>query len=405
MGRNGFYTSGEFARKAHVSVRTIRFYDKQNILKPSDVSESGARFYSDEDFVRLQQILLLKYLGFSLEEIRTMTIDDSDYHILLGSLQLQQKLVQDKIEQLQLVGRAIKDTSDALVKNHTIDWSQMLDIIHLTSMENSLQIQYQNATNISARINLHQMYSTNKQGWFPWLFEQCHLSSSMKVLEVGCGSGALWTTNRRLIPDNIDIILSDISEGMLRDTRRDLLAAENALLDSNITPTTPHFEFNAFDCHSIPYADNSFDLVIANHVLFYCNDLNKACSEIQRVLKPNGRFICSTYGANHMKEISQLVQEFDQRIVLSADKLYEKFGLDNGMDILAPYFTDIKTYMYEDTLLVDSAEPLIEYILSCHGNQNQYLLDRYQNFRTFITEKTKNSLCITKEAGAFVCHK
>ena len=60
-----YYTTGEFARMAHVTIRTIRYYDKQNILKPSYVTEAGARFYTDEDFARLQQILLLKYLGFS----------------------------------------------------------------------------------------------------------------------------------------------------------------------------------------------------------------------------------------------------------------------------------------------------------------------------------------------------
>ena len=51
----GYYSSGQFARMADVSVRTIRFYDKQNILKPSYLSESGARFYTDSDLARLQQ--------------------------------------------------------------------------------------------------------------------------------------------------------------------------------------------------------------------------------------------------------------------------------------------------------------------------------------------------------------
>lgn len=64
------YTTGEFAKKAGVSVRTIRYYDKQGMLKPSHVSQSGYRLYTDGDFARLQKILTLKYLGFSLEEIR-----------------------------------------------------------------------------------------------------------------------------------------------------------------------------------------------------------------------------------------------------------------------------------------------------------------------------------------------
>ena len=103
MKKPGYYSSGEFARMAHVTLRTIRYYDKQNILKPSYVTEAGARFYTDEDFARLQQILLLKYLGFSLDDIRDMTIDDADYHFMLNSLNIQLKLVRDRIEQMQLV--------------------------------------------------------------------------------------------------------------------------------------------------------------------------------------------------------------------------------------------------------------------------------------------------------------
>ena len=170
MKKDGYYSSGEFARMAHVTLRTVRYYDKQDILKPSLVTESGARFYTDEDFARLQQILLLKYLGFSLDDIREMTIGDSDYHFMLNSLNIQLRLVRDRIEQMQLVEKAIQDTAQMIKEQHTIDWSQMLNLIHLTGMEKSLKNQYQNATNISSRINLHSLYSQNKQGWFPWIF-------------------------------------------------------------------------------------------------------------------------------------------------------------------------------------------------------------------------------------------
>ena len=77
MHKDGYYSSGEFAKKSNVSVRTIRYYDQQNILKPSLLTDEGVRFYTDSDFTRLQQILLLKYLGFTLDDIREMTIDDA----------------------------------------------------------------------------------------------------------------------------------------------------------------------------------------------------------------------------------------------------------------------------------------------------------------------------------------
>ena len=198
MKKDGYYSSGEFARMAHVTLRTIRYYDKQDILKPSFVTEAGARFYTDEDFARLQQILLLKYLGFFLgdiqrSDIREMTIDDSDYHFMLNSLNIQLKLVKDKIEQMQLVEKAIEDTASAIQTEHTIDWSNMLNLIHLTNMKKSMKNQYQNASNISARISLHSLYSQNKEGWFPWIYRQCEIHPSMRILEAGCGDGALWT--------------------------------------------------------------------------------------------------------------------------------------------------------------------------------------------------------------------
>lgn len=391
MKKDGYYSSGEFARMAGVTLRTIRYYDQHNILKPSLVSDSGARFYTDADFARLQQILLLKYLGFSLEDIREMTFEDPDSHFMLNALNIQLKLVRDRIEQMQLVEKTLLDTAKAISEEHTVDWSRMLDLIHLTVMEKSLKNQYQNASNISSRINLHSLYSVNPQGWFPWLFQQCQLKQGMRILELGCGDGALWTQNLSLLPSNVHITLSDISEGMLRDTRRAIGSQDS------------RFSFQSFDCHHIPDNLGQFDLILANHVLFYCEDISKVCRQVQTHLAPAGRFLCSTYGASHMQEVSELVQSFDERITLSAEHLYERFGKENGAHILAPYFSQVNWTAYEDELIVTDAEPLISYILSCHGNQNQYLPDRYKDFRALVKKKTEHGFHITKNAGIFLC--
>ncbi len=389
MKKEGYYSSGEFAKMAHVTVRTIRYYDNQNILKPSLVTETGARFYTKKDLARLQQILLLKYLGFSLDEIKELTIDDSDYHFLLESLNIQLGLVRDKIEQMQLVEKAILDTSSAIQSQKSIDWSQMLHLIHLTNMEKSLKNQYQNASNIASRIHLHSLYSSNKKGWFPWILEHCKLENHCSVLELGCGDGSLW--ENAALPDQVHITLSDLSEGMIRDAKR-TIGADNL-----------HFSFLVFDAEKIPFPSHSFDLVLANHMLFYCNSIDAVCKEVKRVLKPGGEFLCSTYGKDHMREITDLVTQFDSRIVLSADKLYEKFGKENGAKLLLGSFSNITWHSYEDSLFVPDAAPLISYILSCHGNQNQYILERYKEFYDFTKKKIKNGLSITKDAGIFIC--
>ena len=388
----GYYSSGQFAKKAHVTLRTIRYYDKQNILKPSAKTSAGARLYTEADFAKLQQILLLKYLGFSLQDIREMTLASADQQYLLESMRVQKKLIQERIEEMQAMNDAIDSTMDAIQQKQEMDWNRMLDLIHLTAMERSLKTQYQNAANISARIRLHREYSVNPKGWFPWLLEQCELHEGMRILEIGCGNGALWSENREWLPEHIQVVLSDKSDGMLRDVQRELGEDER-------------LSYERFDCNEIPYGEAAFDLVIANHVLFYCEDIPQVLSECKRVLRPNGQFLCSTYGRNHMKEITQLVQRFNKDIVLSADCLYEHFGLENGAEILRDFFPEAEEHFYKDAIEIDEPEPLISYILSCHGNQNQLLLDQYKEFCEFVSQQIRGGFHITKEAGAFICKK
>ena len=387
-----YYTSGEFAEKAHVSIRTIRYYDQKNLLKPAARAKGGARRYTDQDFAKLQQILLLKYLGFSLSEIREMTIGSGDAQVLLNSLQIQKRLAEERLEEMKNVITAIDSTSQALKSNRQVDWSQMLKLIHLTAMDQSLSMQYKNATNISARIRLHRDYSVNQEGWFPWLFSNLHLKPGMKILELGAGNGALWSQNIAKVSKNVTIVLSDISEGILADARKTI-------------GDHPQFQYSVFNAQKIPFADNTFDLVIANHMLFYCDDIPKALQEVQRVLKPGATFTCSTYSKRHMHEITDLVQNYNANIVLSSTKLYERFGLDNGRQILKPYFKDISCHKYQDAIELSDSMPIISYILSCHGNQNSILLDHYQDFKQYVEKQVKDGFHITKDAGFFSCKK
>ena len=73
----GYMTAGEAAKKMGVTVRTLQYYDKAGLLPPSAHSAGGRRLYSDRDLIRLHQILSLKSLGFSLEDIqeRLMPLD------------------------------------------------------------------------------------------------------------------------------------------------------------------------------------------------------------------------------------------------------------------------------------------------------------------------------------------
>ena len=75
--------------------------------------------------------------------------------------------------------------------------------------------------------------------------------------------------------------------------------------------------------------------------------------------------------------------------------------------MLREQFEEVELRMYEDYLLVDEAEPLLDYILSCHGNQSEILNQRQLEFKAFLQKKIEEhgAIKITKMAGMFVCRK
>ena len=395
MTKRKQYTTGEFAKKANVSIRTIHYYNDKKLITPSFVSEAGYRYYSDEDFAKLQKVLTLKHLGFSLEEIRMISLHEKNTDFLRQSFELQLDLVRKRIAHLQFVEQSIQQTAKEFNETGEVDWEAMTHLIQIVDMEKDLVEQYKNGENIKSRIYLHDKYSYNEQGWFPWLFSQIRTAGVRDVLELGCGDGAFWKMCAEQIPDDWHIVLSDVSRGMLEDAAH------------NLQGIPGDRSFLTADCQKIPCEDSSFDIVIANHVLFYPKNLPAALREIYRVLRPGGVLYCATYGSRHMKEIEGMTKEFDEEISLSRVKLYENFGLENGREWLQKYFSDIRCVEYPDYLNVTEAEPLLDYILSCHGNQRERLVQRYESFRQFLqkTLEREGAIRITKQAGLFIAKK
>lgn len=390
-----YYTTGAFAKRARVTIRTVRYYDKRGILKPSYRADNGYRMYTDEDFARLQKILALKYLGFSLEEIIALTINEDKVNIN-QSLQMQKKLISKRIHHLEMLEQALEETQDVLDTSQSTDWNQILNLIHMTSMEHALIDHYKNTVNLDVRIELHSRYSQNSIPWFEWLYKQISFKNVERILELGCGNGELWTYTRDENLNDKTVYLTDISAGMVEDVQKRMQDVSNG-----------DFLYQIVDCQNIPFEKNLFQVIIANHMLFYVKNMDQALSEVKRVMSEDGVFYCTTYGREHMREITELVQEFDSRIQLSEIALYEIFGLENGEEILKMQFDSVELQLYEDKLIVDEVEPLLDYILSCHGNQNEILNTRQLEFKQFLQEKMneKGFIEIKKRAGLFKCYK
>jgi MerR family transcriptional regulator, thiopeptide resistance regulator len=100
------YTVGRVAEIAGVTVRTLHHYDEIGLLAPSDRSSAGYRRYDEADLERLQQILLYRELGFTLEEI-TAILDDPEVEAR-AHLRRQHQLLRDRIARLQEMVTAVE---------------------------------------------------------------------------------------------------------------------------------------------------------------------------------------------------------------------------------------------------------------------------------------------------------
>jgi ubiquinone/menaquinone biosynthesis C-methylase UbiE len=252
-----------------------------------------------------------------------------------------------------------------------------------------LKKQYKDASNIDARIRLHQRFSVHKYGWQLWVFDHFNLPANCRILELGCGPGNLWLENIDRIPPGWDITLSDFSTGMLEKTLQSLKKQHP-------------FQYKAIDAQYIPYESGSFDAVIANHMLYHVSDRRAALAEIRRVLKPSGQFYAATGGGEHLMELAALIGKFNQEPA-AWDSFLGSFTVENGMDQLSPWFTNIKLYCFDNCLEVTEAEALVDYVFS---GRPRVKPERHEEFRQFVEAELESHggvFHITTEAGLFVC--
>lgn len=253
--------------------------------------------------------------------------------------------------------------------------------------------QYKDATNINARIALHEKYSTNPQGFHEWVFDQMDLNGGYCILECGCGPGALWFKNKDKIKKPMEVTLVDLSAGMLEN-------AKNNIGSINCV----NFNYIEADIQELPFKDESFDVVIANHMLYHIPDINKAIKEVFRVLKPKGSFYSSTFSRKHMHQLNILTNKY---VELPKERVSDRFTLENGYDYIKEVFGNVEVKIHKDSLLVNDADAIINYIMSGSYAKKQLVGAKKEKFVSDVKYMfdQKPEMFIQKEAGVLIAHK
>jgi SAM-dependent methyltransferase len=256
--------------------------------------------------------------------------------------------------------------------------------------------QYKDSSNLDARAALHRQFTVSEQAWMPWVFNQIALQPDEQVLECGGGPGWLWRENLDRLPPGCHINFTDLSAGMVAEAQAALSHAPN------------RFTCQAVNIMELPFDDDSFDVVIANHMLYHVPDRPKALAEIKRVLKENGRFLAATNGQKHLAELRELGKDLIPLSGAVPEELPpgQGFRLEDGRSQLQPFFSHIELRPYHSHLAVTQVEPLINYILSSSEACQRVTDERCQQVadyvRPIITQK--GHFYISKDTGIFIAH-
>lgn len=214
--------------------------------------------------------------------------------------------------------------------------------------------QYRTSNNLSARVQLHQRFSTNPEPWFAWVFDRMDIAPGNRILEVGGGHGLLWRENVTRLPAKARIVVTDLSPGMVAQAAAGL-------------PTNANFHFAQVDAQQLPFAAGLFDIVVANHMLYHVPDRARALAEIKRVLRPGGRLLAATVDTNHMQELVELATQAREKWPMTGQQqqpIHRLFPFATALEEIGHQFGQVQLHHYTNNLVVTDPVALADYMLS-----------------------------------------
>ena len=251
------------------------------------------------------------------------------------------------------------------------------------------EVQYGSPVKLDARAHLHRAYSTSPVSLATFEAYLIDWSSSASVLECGCGPGRFWEIED--LPRSMAVTLTDLSSGMVDTAVACACAAGFS-----------HIEGQVCDVQTLPFADEAFDVVIANHMLYHVPEPDRAVAELARVVRRNGVVLAATNGYGHMGEVNDAIGEVFGG---HGEGLYQVFGIDTGEARLRQQFRSVVWHAFDNDLLVDDPAAVVAYGLSFPPGEFATDSQRRELETAVKRRFVDGRLRIRTRAGVFVCRQ
>jgi SAM-dependent methyltransferase len=259
-----------------------------------------------------------------------------------------------------------------------------------------LREQYKTKDNLQVRIETHEKYTEPKIDFLAFVLDQVQWNGRETVIDVGCGAGVYIEAARQRCGT---YYACDLSLGMLRGL------------------TAPRLSHVNLDAQQLPFADESADVILANHMLYHVPDQDAAVQEIKRVLRPGGRLLAATNSATNMPELAELRHAIFKYFGIPDDLFPLRprlsFTLETGHELLGRHFTAVHRHNHPSALVFPHSQPVVDYINSSRNFYMGRLPDntRWQDVEAVIHREVNGRIAqhgtfrVNKLTGVFVCQK
>ncbi|HLY26908.1 MAG TPA: class I SAM-dependent methyltransferase [Aggregatilineales bacterium] len=231
---------------------------------------------------------------------------------------------------------------------------------------------------LNVRLRTHDLYSYPKLNFTEWVLDKITWHGDEHVLDVGTGPGTYIDAIQARVP-NGEFVVGDLSLGMAR------VAASRV---------GPKLVLN-LDAESLPFADRTFDVVLANHMLHHVPNLDAALSEFRRVLKPDGCVVAATNSQFNLPEFEQLIQRAYGLLGANNAEIEplrpadHQFYLEDGAVRLARHFFAVSRHDLPGAFIFPDAQPILDYIGSMRAIREPQLPRRvaWDDFMSVMGEQ------------------
>lgn len=262
----------------------------------------------------------------------------------------------------------------------------------------SLRREYATADHLRLRQETHQRYSVPQIDFPAWVTERVQWAGVQRVLDVGAGWGYYAAAVQRHAPD-VHYTAVDLSPGMMAGLPIDRSRGAVA------------------DAAALPFASHTFDVVMANHMLYLMRDIPAVLAECKRVLKPGGVLVAATNSAEHMPEFTALFRRA-MMLLSPQTSIYTTppqpehihFALENGTRLLAHHFFAVVRHDLPAALVFREVEPAMQYLDSLRATREAQLPPdiRWDEIMVLMREQMQrvlkhfNELVVNKVSGVLL---